>query len=458
MPQAGTSPLLPAALHSDYPLSGVTAGSGLRKRVSFRLGTRVAGSFAGEGTRESSFGYAGDYGATRRWTAPDDARPRRSSSRRSFVSSVLEEYDRTPLLPRRQYRPGRVSSWVSSLDDPDLDVEEVTVTGTTQKQEVMGYVTLLFGVLCMSSVGSVVQQFGPVHGTLLGCWIAQGLHLFFLASSFMILSARADLRTRITVPPQVLILLAVTGLCSGVGSAGFTTALKMTSQTDAYLFNSFPPTFIMIARTLSGCPTFVGERVAVAVNLFGAYLNVHGAVRNDQSGSNPMLGDALALLSSATDALTIVTSKFLCTSLPTPVILSVITFFSAASQAVVSFLVWPDVTFDADPSTGVFGWASAEWVNWWLVLVTAFFLGQMCMLGSLNVLPSLVMSMGQTLQPVGATFVAVVITQQEPLPSTMSLCGGGLILVGCTLLAYSSRNHQLEEEDERNTESDDDGC
>eukprot|EP01062_Namystynia_karyoxenos_P070391 TRINITY_DN65776_c0_g1_i1.p1 TRINITY_DN65776_c0_g1~~TRINITY_DN65776_c0_g1_i1.p1 ORF type:complete len:550 (+),score=152.96 TRINITY_DN65776_c0_g1_i1:85-1650(+) len=465
------SAMLPAVPPSGY---GATGAPICRRRrvesgmqVAFSPGTRM-GSLAGMDRRPSLVSHDGvsppPMGQlptpipARRWTTPDNRRQgsvllgekyaRRSTTRMSMVSTILDEYDRTPLLPRTMSQLRHAQSWLSGLDE-EPEQEMVELGGSTPVQEAIGYAMLLFGVCSMSSVGSVVQQFNGVHGALLGSWVAQGLHFCFFFASIVWLAASAEARKSFYVRPRMFLLLAVTGIASGVGSAGFTTSLTFTSQTDAYLFNSFPPTFIMIVRTLSGCPTFCGEKVAVLINLVGAYLNVKGTVAHSvSSGSHPLLGDALALFSSATDALTILTSKFLCTSLPTPVILCVITFFSAITQAGAALLIYPETTLSASPDGGVFGWATSDWVGWWALLVGAFFIGQMCMLGSLNMLPSLVMSMGQTMQPVGATIVAVCITKQEPLPSPMSLVGGSLIVLGCMLLAYASRNHQLDESDD----------
>eukprot|EP00662_Eupelagonemidae_sp_cell21_P053339 gene53339-54663_t len=133
--------------------------------------------------------------------------------------------------------------------------------------------------------------------------------------------------------------MAATGVLSGVGSTGFTTALLLTSQTEAYLFNSFPPLIILLARLLTGLPAFAGEKVGVVINIVGAALNVytHAAPPwrrvSEHEGASPVGGDALALLSSATDYFT--------GQLPTPCILSVVTLFSALTQGVLSVFLVP---------------------------------------------------------------------------------------------------------------------
>lgn len=304
----------------------------------------------------------------------------------------------------------------------------------------VGLIALLLGVCSMSCVGSVVQTFRGMPGCLLGCWVAQGLHFAFVICSAACVACGA-LRGLPLPGARGFALMAVTGVLSGVGSAGFTSALLLTSQTDAYLFNSFPPLIILLARIVTGLPTFTGEQVGVAVNLLGAVLNVAGS-KPGPSGASPLGGDSLALLSSATDAGTIATTKYFTGKLPTPCILSVVTLFSAATQAVMSvFLVPGGATISSDPARGLFGWASSERITDWLLLVGAFTVGQLLTLGSLTVLPSLVVSMGQSMQPIVATIIAVFITRMEPMPPPLSLFGVVLVVSGCLLLAYSARNH-----------------
>merc|ERR1712032_941805 len=109
-----------------------------------------------------------------------------------------------------------------------------------------------------------------------------------------------------------------------------------------------------------------------------------------------------------------------------------------------------------DEEWGLLGWATPRWFALWASAVTVIFLGQLCMLGSLNGLPSLVVSMGQTMQPIVVTGIAVsgIIAEAEAFPSPLSIAGGLLIVAGCTLLAYASRNHQVDGTDDTSDDKD----
>eukprot|EP01065_Artemidia_motanka_P050463 TRINITY_DN8646_c0_g1_i1.p1 TRINITY_DN8646_c0_g1~~TRINITY_DN8646_c0_g1_i1.p1 ORF type:complete len:618 (+),score=170.24 TRINITY_DN8646_c0_g1_i1:72-1856(+) len=390
-----------------------------------------------------------------------DTVPRRRGSlmNASFLAasdSFTEEEDRVPLsVPYYKSIDGEGFQTPRGEDDGDEDDDQSE--SSVFMMRMFGGFSLLVGVLSMSCIGSVASQFafpsdgGPaVNGMLLGCWIAQALHVIFVAVSIFVVwrqgpEQRKKLRWLLT--SRGILVTVIAGCFSGLGSGCWTLSFGLTSVPQAYLFNAFPPTVIMIFRSIAGLPPFWDERLGVLVGVVGAFLVLLGSAEGESQSPNPLLGDCLAFISSVSNAICVMSGKFAANEVPTTVYLSCVTLGSALVQFLFcAAFVSSDNLLSADPNEGVLGWASDRWFQLFACLAGAFTLGQWGMFAALSVVPALGVSMVLTAQPIVATIMGVaVLRTEQSWPAPLAIAGGMLIVVGSLFVVYSSSKHEMEE-------------
>eukprot|EP00756_Hemistasia_phaeocysticola_P054257 Hpha_TRINITY_DN30190_c0_g1::TRINITY_DN30190_c0_g1_i1::g.110601::m.110601 len=366
--------------------------------------------------------------------------------------------EETPLkysIRRSSFRDPKVEVKIPQEDEEDVDDKEGLLW-----RRVFGGACLLIGLISMSCIGSVASEFAfpsdgghPVNGMLLGCWIAQSLHIIFVIVSLLqyLGSSREErARLRWLLTGRGFLVTLIAGTFSGIGSGCWTLSFGLTSVPQSYLFNAFPPTVIMIVRCIAGLPTFWDERLGVVVGVIGAVLVLMGSA-GGSNGPDPVLGDCLAFMSSVSNAVCVLSGKFAAGEVPTTAYLAGVTLGSALVQLIFCLFILDDSShlLSTHETLGMFGWLAERWRFLFPCLAAAFTVGQWCMFAALTVVPALGVSMVLTAQPIVATIMGVAVLQTEDhWPAPLAIFGGLLIVAGSLFVVYSSSSHEMEAPDE----------
>eukprot|EP00756_Hemistasia_phaeocysticola_P050422 Hpha_TRINITY_DN2521_c0_g1::TRINITY_DN2521_c0_g1_i1::g.1533::m.1533 len=339
--------------------------------------------------------------------------------------------------------------------------------GLVCSAHVLSALALVIGASAMALIGSALGPLLPAPGggvpfpvgrnasaraLLLGCWTAQVLHLVFLTCmllSFVALATSGDVAEvraaaiRWICSKRGFVVAVVTGVCSGVGSSCWTLAFLQTSTSSAYVFNAFPPAFITLLRVVSGIGSNTIEHVGLGLCVVGVFFEF-GGVSPTSVAPAPTMGAVLALVSSLTNTVCLISGKHATEIVPTVVYLAGITLFSAFAQLALTPLIVHEVSFSRDPEMGLFGWASPENEAsgfHWVVLL--FALGQWGIFTALRSMAVLTVSLTLAVVPVVATTFAVAVTHAEvSWPAPVSLLSGGLIVCGIICLVVGSGQFQ----------------
>eukprot|EP01062_Namystynia_karyoxenos_P031865 TRINITY_DN235_c1_g2_i1.p1 TRINITY_DN235_c1_g2~~TRINITY_DN235_c1_g2_i1.p1 ORF type:complete len:566 (+),score=165.87 TRINITY_DN235_c1_g2_i1:124-1821(+) len=393
----------------------------------------------------------------------------------SILQHIIHEFDTIPVPQKRRFS----TTYILGMENPPGEPEEQSSllpppdkAEPSSPSELAAYifagVSLTLGLLAMSCIGSVASKFAfpddglpAVNGMLLGCWIAQSLHVIFVllsAITFIRQSPEQRAKWKWLLTGKGAGVTAVAGTFSGIGSGCWTLSFGLTSVPQSYLFNAFPPTIIMIFRALSGLPTFRGERLGVLIGIAGAVLCLLGAEAGN--APDPILGDCLAFISSVSNAICVMSGKFAAGEIPTVVYLAGVTLYSALVQFIFSAATLGmgaeghSGLLSTDDVSGVLGWTSPRWRMLFLAVASAFTIGQWGMFAALQVIPALGVSMVLTAQPIVATIMGVAVLRTEDhWPAPLACIGGFLIVGGSLLVIHSSSQHEITSTDI--TDSDD---
>ena len=277
------------------------------------------------------------------------------------------------------------------------------------------YVLLSAAVVCVS-VGSILVRLASAPA------LAVSFHRVFLASLLTApFAARPALRAWRALSAKGRIALIASGLALALHFATWITSLAYTSVAASVLLVNTTPLF-----TVAMAWTFLGEvvtpRVLAAIALALAGAVVIAASDWSGGGSQPLLGDALAMLGALTLSIYHVIGRGLRAALPLDAYVFAVWTTAAVFIALMCAGMGVSLTAYPPRSFAVF----------LALAVVPTLLGHGLVNRSLRVLPAPTVGLFLLGEPVGATILAALLLGETPGAGT--LAGGTVILAALALV------------------------
>ena len=230
-----------------------------------------------------------------------------------------------------------------------------------------------------------------------------------------------------------LMVIMLGGLMGFVISQTLTAeALNYTSPVYFSLIATLTPVAVMLMAAL-----FIGERIT-GLKFLGVLLGISGAVlmvvmgQTLGSGSNDLLGITLAILSVLTWAVYMIITRKV-TQKYTPV--TQMKYIFLISAIVTVPLAWPELSSQPLYSTATFGWDGA--LEMAFIVLMATVLGYFLIPFAMKSLSATTVSIYTNLQPMIASFVAIIIGQDrmtwdKPVAACLVLLSAYIVTVVTT--------------------------
>lgn len=302
------------------------------------------------------------------------------------------------------------------IDSFPMDKERPTPSGGPG-QPIPPGLALVGAVTAISLAGPLVR-FSSAPALVIATW--RLLFSVGLVAVFLLLRGSFLAGVRLTMRDWAL------GALAGVLLAGhfwaWVASIKFTTIANAAVLVSMQPLFVAGLSV-----AFLGERparrqwIGILVAILGATVIGFGAIG---IGGKALLGDALALMAGVMSAGYFTIGRKLRKKLDLGAYTGLV-YGVTAGVLLLAVLLSPDVPLTGYPRQ-----------DWWVFLGLAagpMMVGHTGINYALRYLPAYVANLASLGEPVGATIIAWVLPAIHEVPSTQTLMGGGLILLGIAL-------------------------
>lgn len=292
------------------------------------------------------------------------------------------------------------------------------------------WIVLVFATIGISFAGVILQnelaQTPPISRA---CWRLT-LTTFFLAPLSLWESRtssrapsegeRLEMKHSKMYERKTWLTLLGSSFALAIHFAAWVASLDMTSLAHSLLFVTTSPLLVLVWNAVfKRRRPSVMEIVGVLVSLAGASIALLDIREDAQVTAH---GDALAFLGAVSIVFHIECGRSLRSWMPTSVYAFPVTGFAAVFLAIFAAIF--------DEKTPVFGWATSSKIGWFVLL--AFISGIVGHTGfnfALGYVPSIVVSIMTTMEPVIGTFIGW-LAYRTQAPKIFTCCGGTLLLAG----------------------------
>lgn len=230
-------------------------------------------------------------------------------------------------------------------------------------------------------------------------------------------------------------LLGAAVAFAGVGTL-WIWSLSNTTLAQSYLLSNVHGLLIVLLDLVLRQPVSWLEGIGTLVGFAGAGLTL----LDDTGGSDSEAswkGSLAAFLSAVCLVAYFKCLRISTSQAPMLLVMMPVTFVNAFIASLVA-VIGEGATIDADPCTGLFGWATDTW--WWMALYLTLPVGAFGILGytlALQVLPALLVSIFMLLEPIIGVAFGLIIGVNGP-PGTWTYVGGAILLAGTAAVTYGA--------------------
>jgi len=249
-------------------------------------------------------------------------------------------------------------------------------------------------------------------------------------------------------------VMAMSSLGSAIWLLGVLIPVNYTTIAHAYVLNNMPAVFIVIFRFLKGIPLIKEEIAGTIISTLSSGLL---ALDHDDSTSSIVdlslvptwkkiiLGDGIALLSSAGGALFLTWSSRLKSEYPTYTSLTIMCMMITVGISILS-VISEGATFSFDPNTGIFGFLSGTWflITVENALVTELGSYVLYLLAT-KYFDALFVSISSLAEPIFSSLVVFFLGWQN-LPGPLTWLAFCLILPSIAIVSYGQHKQEKEQE------------
>ena len=281
------------------------------------------------------------------------------------------------------------------------------------------YLVLGIGILAISS-GSILIRMAQDQGApslTIAFWRTMLSALIILP--FTIISKRDEVRA---LPGPSWLLAMLSGLLLGIHFATWISSLALTSIISSTVLVATVPIWVALASPIVlKEPISRGVKQGIALAVVGTIVISLSALTESSRGSNPLLGNALALTGGITAAGYLLIGRLLRPHLS---LLSYTTI--VYGMAGLTLLL-----FNLASGTAIFGYAPQVLALFVAIAVFPQLIGHSSLNWALSFLPAAYVAIVAVSEPVGATILAMIIFREFPGP--LVVLGSGIILAGVFL-------------------------
>jgi drug/metabolite transporter (DMT)-like permease len=281
------------------------------------------------------------------------------------------------------------------------------------------YLVLGIGILAISS-GSILIRVAQGEGApslVIAFWRTMLSALMILP--FAVAGKRGEIRA---LPGPSWLLAMLSGLLLGIHFAAWISSLALTSITSSTVLVATVPIWVALASpVVLNEPLSRGVKQGIGLAILGTVVISLSAITASARGSNPLLGNALALLGGVTAAGYLIIGRRLRPHLS---LLSYTTI--VYGMAGVTLLL-----FNLLSGTAITGYGPAVFLLFLAIAAFPQLVGHSSLNWALSFLPAAYVAVVAISEPVGASLLAMVIFKEFPGP--LVILGSAIILIGVYL-------------------------
>jgi drug/metabolite transporter (DMT)-like permease len=304
----------------------------------------------------------------------------------------------------------------------------------------LGYAILAVAVACVASQGAAVKWLPSVPGATTASWLMQvqaALCAPLAAAQLVALPGKQ--RSAVLADGDAARLLVAASVAQVSWAAGFFIAADYTSLTRAWVLNNSHAVLIVLLAIATGQRCSRGQVAGVWLAVAGIALMQVPVLFG--RGLVPLAGDAVAVASSLGAIAFLDLCGRLRARMPLFCFMAPVSALNALLFALVAY-VGQGGDFSVS-DTGAFGWMAADRRAYGLYLGGVVgVLGTVSCVAALAHLPSVVVSVAQTLMPPVGTLTAVLLGV-ERAPGTFTTLGGGVMVAGVLLIAKATSSKEV---------------
>jgi drug/metabolite transporter (DMT)-like permease len=281
------------------------------------------------------------------------------------------------------------------------------------------YLVLGIGILAISSGSILIRlaQDEQVPSLAIAFWRTMLSALIILPLA--VTGKRDEIRA---LPGPNWLLALLSGLLLGVHFATWISSLALTSITSSTVLVATVPIWVALASPfLLGEPLSRGVKIGILLALVGTVIISLSAVAEETRGSNPFAGNALALIGGISAAGYLIIGRRLRPHLS---LVSYTTIVYGMAGLTLGL-------FNIASGTPVFGYGSTAFLLFLAIAVFPQLVGHTSFNWALSFLPAAYVAVVAISEPVGATFLAMLLFQEFPGPFVF--VGSVIILAGVFL-------------------------
>jgi len=305
----------------------------------------------------------------------------------------------------------------------------------------------VFGVSC---AGSIFQQVGEIPPIMRASWRLQSTSLILLPLAIWQWQRTPENIRKQCFERRNLVILSISSTAVAAHFGCWVVALDLTTLTHALLFVSSHPIIIAVGMFLLSRlpPSLLGvlkgwgmeniirdpnriEYVGVFIGFIGACLTLLDVGRSQGKHTVTFLGDFIAFLGALTFIVYQICGRILRVWMPIFIYAFPVTFLGSLILIPVSLLA-------ETSAPGVFGWATAAYIWWFVALACiAGILGHTGLNTCLMYMSPLLVCTATTLEPAIGSLVGWLVFKTG-LPGTWSVIGGCILMISFLLVTYGS--------------------
>ena len=281
------------------------------------------------------------------------------------------------------------------------------------------YLVLGVGILAISSGAILIRMAQGAGAPSLAIAFWRTMLSALIVLPFMVIRKRVEIKT---LPGPSWLLAMLSGLLLGIHFATWISSLALTSIISSTVLVATVPIWVALASPIVlKEPISRGVKQGIALAVVGTIVISLSALTESSRGSNPLLGNALALTGGIAAAGYLLIGRLLRPHLS---LLSYTTI--VYGMAGLTLLL-----FNLASGTALLGYAPQVLALFVAIAVFPQLIGHSSLNWALSFLPAAYVAIVAVSEPVGATILAMIIFREFPGP--LVVLGSGIILAGVFL-------------------------
>ncbi len=310
-----------------------------------------------------------------------------------------------------------------------------------RKVPLIGYVILVSGLFALASIGAALDlQHGDVTPEMKIFWRLSSTSILFFFPA--VKSGKIDLSGLSWL--EISIVLPFAAMNYAIMNTAFAASLEFTSLVNAMILSNLASLIIILSKLVLGKKVAALEGLGTAVGLFGAAICAMAPAEvsddeNNDVGSQAMIGNLLALLSSIGVSVYLTAAKNLRPKVD--LFLFMFLIFVQASVFQLSYIILSGQSyeFSTDDEIGIFGWLSLRKDRFLLELYVAVICNGVGTAGYVAIMKyfdPVVVAMVMLMEPVIALFQGIAVGVAT-LPGWITWLGNTVVVSGSLLVIWS---------------------